>query len=73
MIELFRQALKSVAQLKNKGQDGSELVETLRRIVVSTDGIGYGYHDDLADMYYESFGPYEETVEKVPKASSRRR
>ncbi|MCK5149168.1 hypothetical protein KAR48_20605 [bacterium] len=56
MFEIFQQAVKSVAQLKHAGSDGSVLVEALRRIVISTDGTGYGYHDDMADTYFEYFG-----------------
>jgi hypothetical protein len=59
MLELFQQAIKSTAQLKRKGLDISELVETLRKVVASTKDVGWGYHDDMADMYYKSFGPFE--------------
>jgi len=59
MLELFEQAVKAAAQLKVKSQDVFDLIEVLRQIVISTDGTGYGYHDDLADTYYKSFGPFE--------------
>jgi hypothetical protein len=59
MIVLFKQALKMAAQLKKKGRDISQCIETLRKVVASTEDVGYGYHDDLADIFLKSFGSFE--------------
>ena len=32
-------------------------------IVESSSGIGWGYHDDLASMYHENLGQYDEDAE----------
>lgn len=63
MLELFEEAVKSVSQLKKSGHEVFDLVEKLRNIVVSTKDVGWGYHDDLADTYYKSFGLFEKDKE----------
>ena len=37
--------------------------DRLRAIVQNTSGIGWGFHDDLADLFYEFAADYEEDTE----------
>lgn len=53
MIAMFE---KVVQRVKVGGADlEARYRERLSRIVESSDGIGYGYHDDLGDIYYSAF------------------
>lgn len=38
----------------------SEYIPRLENIVNSSNGIGWGYHDSLADMFYHAFTDFEE-------------
>lgn len=53
LIEMYEKAVGRVRKmLKNKQRPFRNRLE---RIMKSTDGIGWGYHDDLGDLYYGAF------------------
>jgi len=45
----------AATKLIKKGNLYSEFQERCLKIVEETDGIGWGFHDCLADLYYETF------------------
>ena len=51
MEGMYEQVLKFILQAGIK----QEFQQRCRRIVTDTDGIGWGFHDALADMYQETF------------------
>jgi len=53
LIEMYEKAVLKVIGLPQKKQN--KFRERLRAIMESSDGIGWGYHDDLCHYYYESF------------------
>ena len=55
---MFERALRQLKEMEAAGIDICPLRERLASVVTSTSGIGWGYHDTLSDLYYESFGEW---------------
>ena len=55
---MFERALKQLEEMEAAGIEICPLRERLASVVASTSGIGWGYHDTLSDLYYESFGEW---------------
>jgi hypothetical protein len=53
LMEVYGQAIKKVLTLPDHEQ--GDFRKRLKKIVLSSDGIGWGYHDGLCDEYYGSF------------------
>jgi hypothetical protein len=53
LMEVYGQAIKKVLTLPDHEQGNFR--ERLKKIMLSSDGIGWGYHDGLCDDYYGSF------------------
>jgi hypothetical protein len=53
LVEVYAQAIKKVLTLPVREQD--DYRKRLKKIMISADGIGWGYHDGLCDEYYEVF------------------
>jgi len=53
LLRMYERAIKKVLSLPAKEQH--EFRERLRIIMVSSNGIGWGYHDGLCDQYCEGF------------------
>ena len=53
LIEMYEKAIKKVRKIPKKNQEPFR--KRLEKIMKSSDGIGWGYHDDLCHFYYESF------------------
>jgi len=53
LIEMYGKAIEKVRNMPKKNQEPFR--KRLEKIMKSSDGIGWGYHDDLCHLYYESF------------------
>jgi hypothetical protein len=53
LLEVYGQAIKKVLTLPDHEQ--GIFRKRLKKIMLSSDGIGWGYHDGLCDEYYEAF------------------
>jgi hypothetical protein len=53
LLRMYARAINRVLNLPEKEQH--EFRERLRTIMVTSDGIGWGYHDGLCEQYYEGF------------------
>jgi hypothetical protein len=53
LMEVYGQAIKKVLTLPDHEQDNFR--KRLKKIMLSSNGIGWGYHDGLCDDYYGSF------------------
>jgi hypothetical protein len=53
LMEVYGQAIKKVLTLPDHEQ--GDFRKRLKKIMLSSDGIGWGYHDGLCDEYYGSF------------------
>jgi hypothetical protein len=53
LLRMYARAIKNVLTLPDEEQ--SEFRERLRTIMMTSDGIGWGYHDGLCDQYYQAF------------------
>jgi hypothetical protein len=53
LVEMYGKAIKKVFELPQKTQDAYR--HRLKKIMKSSDGIGWGYHDGLEDSYFEAF------------------
>jgi len=53
LIRMYTRAINKVLSLSDEHLH--EFRKRLREIMVSSDGIGWGYHDGLCDEYYEAF------------------
>jgi len=53
LLEVYGQAIKKVLALPDNEQDNFR--KRLKKIMLSSNGIGWGYHDGLCDEYYSSF------------------
>jgi hypothetical protein len=53
LMEVYGQAIKKVLTLPDHEQ--VDFRKRLKKIMLSSDGIGWGYHDGLCDDYYGSF------------------
>ena len=60
-LALFRMYDKAIDTLFSLDEDTIQAYQPLfRKIMESSSGIGWGYHDDLCDLYYEAFSDFEE-------------
>ena len=62
MENLFEASCKLVTAM-DAGEERDELQERLNEIVDDTDGIGWGYHDGLCDIYGTFFPMKEDGIE----------
>ena len=53
LLRMYQRAIKKVLSLP--GEEQHEFRERLRTIMVTSDGIGWGYHDGLCQQYCEGF------------------
>lgn len=53
LLEVYGQAIKKVLALPVPEQD--DFKNRLKKIMLSSDGIGWGYHDGLCEEYHDSF------------------
>ena len=53
LLGMYARAINKVLTLPEEEQH--EFRERLRTIMVTSDGIGWGYHDGLCEQYYEGF------------------
>ena len=53
LLRMYARAIKKVLTLPDEEQ--REFRERLRTIMMTSDGIGWGYHDGLCDQYYQAF------------------
>jgi len=53
LLAVYSQAIKKVLVLPDHKQ--GDFRERLKKIMLSSNGIGWGYHDGLSDEYYGSF------------------
>jgi hypothetical protein len=53
LLRMYHRAITKVLTLPDEEQ--REFRERLRTIMITSDGIGWGYHDGLCDQYYEAF------------------
>jgi hypothetical protein len=53
LLRMYERAIKKVLSLPEEEQRGFR--ERLRTITVTSDGIGWGYHDGLCEQYCEAF------------------
>jgi hypothetical protein len=53
LIEMYEKAIKTVLKLPKNKQE--PLRKRLKIIKESADGIGWGYYDDLCDLYHDAF------------------
>ena len=54
--ESFKKAIDHLLYMLKKKKNIKKYIARMRAVVKSTDGIGWGYHDALCDMFYEAFG-----------------
>jgi len=53
LLRMYARAINKVFSLPDKDQ--KEFRARLRRVMVTSDRIGWGYHDGLCEQYYEAF------------------
>jgi len=53
LIEMYRKAIKNVRKMPKKQREPFR--KRLEKIMRSSNGIGWGYHDDLCHFYYKAF------------------
>lgn len=53
IAEMYKKAVKEVMKIKKSKQ--AAFRKRLKKIMTSSEGIGWGYHDDIGDIYYEAF------------------
>jgi hypothetical protein len=53
LLRMYERAIKKILSLPDEEQH--EFRERLRTITVTSDGIGWGYHDGLCEQYYQAF------------------
>jgi len=53
LIEMYEKAVGRVRRMPKNKQ--GPFRKRLEKIMKFTDGIGWGYHDDLGDLYYGAF------------------
>lgn len=53
LLDVYSQAIKKVLTLPDHEQ--GDFRKRLKKIMLSSNGIGWGYHDSLCDDYYGSF------------------
>ena len=58
MVRMYGKAIDTLLSLD---EDTIQVYQPrFRKIMESSSGIGWGYHDDLCDLYYEAFSDFEE-------------
>jgi len=57
LLWMYKQAINKVLSLPEPDQN--EFRERLKKIMLSSEGIGWGYHDGLGDEFYEAFSEDE--------------
>ncbi|MBE1446129.1 DUF6155 family protein [Paenibacillus sp. OAS669] len=62
MVSMYQNALNKISSDHGNGLY-YVFQERLRAIVQNTSGIGWGFHDELADLFYEFAADYEEDPE----------
>ncbi|PQP35704.1 hypothetical protein C6A37_01080 [Desulfobacteraceae bacterium SEEP-SAG9] len=53
LIEMYKRAITKVTKIPKKRQGSFR--KRLEKIMKSSDGIGWGYHDDLCHFFYKAF------------------
>ena len=53
LVEMYEKAIKRIIKMHKKKQ--GPFRKRLEKIMLSSDGIGWGYHDNLCHLYYEAF------------------
>ena len=53
--DMFDKVIKHILLMKEQNKEMADLQDRLRSIVLSTEGIGWGYHDALRSMYFAAF------------------
>ena len=60
-LALVRMYDKAIDTLFSLDEDTIQVYQhRFKEIMESSSGIGWGYHDDLCDLYYEAFSDFEE-------------
>lgn len=54
---MYDKAIEKILSLKDNDQ--VQFKNRLKQIMDSSSGIGWGYHDELCDLYYDAFGADE--------------
>jgi hypothetical protein len=54
---MYDKAIEKILSLKDSEQE--QFKNRLKQIMDSSSGIGWGYHDELCDLYYDAFGAGE--------------
>ena len=53
--DMFDKVIKHILLMKQQNKEMADLQDRLRAIVLSTEGMGWGYHDALHSMYFAAF------------------
>jgi len=53
LIRMYDRAIEKILKLPEEEQNTFR--ERMKRIMDSSDGIGWGYHDDICELYYDGF------------------
>ena len=53
---MFGNCIKQLEVLKNNGIDIDGFIDRLEKVVISANGIGWGYYDTLKELLYEAYG-----------------
>ncbi|MBF0290420.1 MAG: hypothetical protein HQM14_21615 [SAR324 cluster bacterium] len=53
--DMFDKVIKHILSMKQQNKEIADLQDRLKAIVISTQNIGWGYHDALHDMYFDAF------------------
>ena len=60
-LAMVRMYDKTIDTLFSLDEDTIQVYQSrFSEIMESSSGIGWGYHDDLCDLYYEAFSDFEE-------------
>ena len=57
LIRMFESAVKAVSTLESK--DAAPFIARLKTVVTKANGIGWGYYDSIADLFFEAFDTWE--------------
>ena len=53
---MFKNCIKQLEVLKNNGIGIDGFIDRLEEVVISANGIGWGYYDTLKELFYEAYG-----------------